>query len=66
MLWTWITDTEEINVLEDKDGDEKFPGFDLYQHIALYCKNAKPEDWIENPIFQSFRIQTTDAECIQV
>jgi hypothetical protein len=66
MLWTWVTDTEEINVLEDKDGDEKFPGFDLYQHIALYCKNAKPEDWIEKPIFQSFRIQTTDAECIQL
>ena len=58
MLWSWLVDDEHANILEDEEGDEKFPGFDLYQHIAEHCKKAKPMDWIYAGPFRHFMIQT--------
>jgi hypothetical protein len=64
MLWTWLVDNKGKNVLEDDDGDERFPGFDLYQHIAENCRKAKPEDWINKPIFKNYVIEETDTDVI--
>lgn len=44
MLWTWLTDDEGKNTLVKPNGDERFPGFDLYQHIAKSCHKAVPEE----------------------
>ena len=64
MLWTWLVDTEQENILETEDGDEKFPGFDLYQHIANSCKKARPDDWINKTIFSKFVVKSTEDKCI--
>ena len=66
MLWTWLVDDSRKSVLEDGDGEERFPGFDLYQHIAEYCHNALPSVWLEKPIFKKFMIEKTDDDCIRV
>jgi thiamine kinase-like enzyme len=59
MLWTWLSDDKKHSVLEDGSGDERFLGFDLYQHIAQYCHNALPSVWLEKPIFRKYN---TDAD----
>ncbi len=64
MIWTWLVDSNGENILETWDGTEKFPGFDLYQHIAVSCKRARPEDWLQKPIFKQFVCKSTGNECV--
>lgn len=54
LLWTWLIDDEGNNVLRDEDGTERFPDFDLYQHISQKIMNAKPQDQIHKDIFKGF------------
>jgi hypothetical protein len=54
LLWTWLIDDEGNNVLRDEDGTERFPDFDLYQHISQKIMNAKPQDQIHKEIFRGF------------
>jgi len=61
MLWTWLVDDKGENILETQDGQEKYPGFDLYQHIAQHCKRARPNDWIIKPIFSQFHCKQEEA-----
>lgn len=55
MLWSWLIDDEGRNVLIKPNGDERFPGFDLYQHIAKHCREAVPEEQFER-WFSEFEI----------
>lgn len=66
MLMSWLVDDKKHSVLEDEHGDERFLGFDLYQHIAEYCHNALPSVWIEKPVFRKYLIDSTDKQCIQI
>jgi hypothetical protein len=54
LLWTWLVDEEGKNVLRDEDGTERFPDFDLYQHISQHIFNAKPQEQIHKEIFREF------------
>ena len=54
LLWTWLVDEEGKNVLRDEDGTERFPDFDLYQHISQHIFNAKPQEQIHKGIFAKF------------
>jgi hypothetical protein len=54
LLWSWLIDDNGENVLHDKDNTERFPNFDLYEHIAAHVHNAKPQDQIRKPIFASY------------
>jgi len=58
LLWSWLVDKDGKNVLRDEDGTERFPDFDLYQHITENVDNAKPQDAIHKGIFDMFK---TDA-----
>lgn len=54
LLWSWLVDEEGKNVLRDEDGTERFPDFDLYQHISQHIFNAKPQEQIHKKIFAEF------------
>jgi len=54
LLWSWLIDDEGNNVLHDKDNIERFPNFDLYEHIAAHVHNAKPQEQIYKPIFAEY------------
>jgi hypothetical protein len=55
LLWSWTVDDAGQTIYEDKDGDEKYEGFDLYIHIAQHLHSAVPKEQIHKPIFKQFR-----------
>ena len=54
MLWSWLQDDKGYNVLREEDGTERFPDFDLYQHITDHVKDAKPQQQLHKPIFAGY------------
>lgn len=56
LLWSWLLDKEGKNVLREENGDERFPDFDLYQHITENVTNVKPQDQLRRPIFSSYTV----------
>lgn len=56
LLWTWLLDSDGKNVLREENGDERFPDFDLYQHISEKVVGAKPQDQLHLPIFSSYTV----------
>ena len=55
LLWSWTIDDDGETVYEDRDGDEKYPGFSLYIAIAHNVHDAVPKDQIRKPYFDSFK-----------
>ena len=55
LLWGWTVNKDGTTVYEDKDGDEKYEGFDLYIRIAQDVNNAVPKDQIHKPVFQQYK-----------
>ena len=56
LLWSWLKADNGSNILEMKDGDEKFPGFDLYIQIAHTVHNAIPLMQLNTPAMKQFLI----------
>jgi hypothetical protein len=54
LLWTWTLDDDGRTVYQDKAGDEKYPGFDLYVVIAKSVHDAVPRDQVRKPVFEPF------------
>jgi hypothetical protein len=61
LLWSWLIDESGRNVLYDEDKTERFPDFDLYQHIAANVKGAKPQEQIHKEIFRCYKIPSKDV-----
>lgn len=55
ILWSWMVDDEDRNILMEPDGSERFPDFDLYNHIAAHIHSADPEDQIHKEPFSQFK-----------
>lgn len=51
MMWKWLVDVNGMNVFINKDGSDKYPGFDLYVHIARYIKGAIPIEQLKDDTF---------------
>jgi len=67
LLWTWLVDDEGRNILRDEDGIERFPDFDLYEHIAAHVFTAKPQDQVRKDIFKQFTVSRSDIpEAVKV
>ena len=58
IIWTWLIDNEGKNILFDDDGDERFPDFDLYIHIASSCFNCVPSEQIYKKPFSKFIVNS--------
>ncbi len=55
-MWEWMIDSKGRNVLRTNDGEDRFPGFELYTHIASYIHNAVPRaQWTKLP-FSKYKI----------
>jgi hypothetical protein len=54
LLWSWTVNDKGQTVYEDKNGDEKYEGFDLYIRIAQDVHGAVPKDQLHRPMFQQF------------
>ncbi len=55
-MWEWMIDNKGRNVLRSSDGEDRFPGFELYTHIASYVHNAVPRaQWSKLP-FANYKI----------
>ena len=61
LLWSWLIDDNGANVLRDEDGTERFPDFDLYQHISAHIHSCKPQDQITKDIFNTFKVNAKDV-----
>jgi hypothetical protein len=55
LLWSWTVDKNKETIYEDKDGNEKYEGFDLYIRIAQDVEGSVPKQQIYKPIFQDFK-----------
>lgn len=55
LLWMWMVDDNNMTIYEDKDGEPRFPGFDLYIHIAHHLHNAVPKEQLKRTQFTQFK-----------
>jgi hypothetical protein len=55
LLWSWTVNKDGATIYEDKDGEEKYDGFDLYIRIAHDVHGAVPKDQLHRPVFQQFK-----------
>ena len=61
ILWSWMVDDEGRNVLIEPDGEERFPDFDLYKHIAAHVHGAVPSRQFSSPAFDRFQVKPSDV-----
>ena len=60
-LWSWMIDDEGRNVLIESSGEERFPDFDLYKHIAASVHGAIPAQQFTHPAFDRFQVNLSDV-----
>lgn len=61
LLWKWMQDDNAESVLYDEDGEERFPGFELYVHIAQAVHGAVPAEQFAAKPFSQFRWKGKEA-----
>jgi len=62
LLWSWTVDDNGKTIYEDKNGDEKYEGFELYIRIAHDVHGAVPKDQLHKPVFQQYVWKNKVAE----
>jgi hypothetical protein len=60
LLWSWMVDDSGENILIEADGEEKFPDFGLYRHIAAHVHSAVPAQQFSKPAFDQFQVAEKD------
>jgi len=60
VLWSWMIDDEGCNILVDPSGEERFPDFDLYRHIAASVHCAIPSQQFSKPAFDQFQVNSSE------
>ena len=61
VLWSWMLDDEGHNVLVEPSGEERFPDFDLYKHIAAHVHGAIPSHQFSKPAFDRFQVNPSEV-----
>ncbi len=64
LLWSWMIDDQGKNVLREENGDEKFPDFDLYQHITHHVHGSKPQEAIHKQLFDQYKVKEEEAKIV--
>jgi len=60
-LWAWMIDDEGRNILVEPSGEERFPDFDLYKHIAAHVHCAIPAQQLAKPAFDRFQVNPSEV-----
>jgi hypothetical protein len=60
-VWSWMLDDDGRNVLIEPNGEERFPGFDLYIHIAANVHGAVPSKQFSHPAFDRFQVNPSEV-----
>lgn len=60
VLWSWMIDDEGRNILVEPSGEERFPDFDLYKHIAESVHGAVPAQQFSAPAFDRFQVNPSE------
>lgn len=55
LLFSWTVDDDGKTIYEDEEGEERYPGFELYIRIARDIHKAIPREQFTKPIFDVFR-----------
>ena len=55
LLWSWTVNDQGQTIYEDKHGNDKYDGFDLYIRIAQDVHHAVPAEQIHRPMFSQFK-----------
>jgi hypothetical protein len=61
VLWSWMLDDEGRNVLVEPSGEERFPDFDLYKHIAEHVHGAIPSYQFSKAAFDRFQVNPSEV-----
>ena len=61
MLWEWLQDDANKNVLRSPNGEERYPDFDLYRALAAEVHRAVPSRQLERPLFAAYRCAESDV-----
>lgn len=54
LLWSWTVNDAGGTVYEDRDGNEKYEGFELYIRIAHDVHSAVPREQLTKQVFKNF------------
>jgi hypothetical protein len=54
LIYTWCLDDRGKNVVYKSNGEERFPGFELYKMIARRVHNHTPEKYVSYPLFLQY------------
>lgn len=54
LLYQWLLDDKDRNILYKNNGDERYPDFKLYKMITRTIHNAVPREQISKDIFKSY------------
>ena len=65
VLWTWMLDDDGCNVLIEPSGEERFPDFDLYKHIAEKVHGAIPSHQFSKPAFDRFQVNPSQVRDVK-
>ncbi len=55
LLWSWMVDDNKESIYVDENNEHRFPGFELYVHIASYIHGAVPAKQINTSVFNNFK-----------
>jgi hypothetical protein len=61
VLWSWMIDDDGRNILVEPSGEERFPDFDLYRHIAASVHCAIPSQQFSKPAFDQFQVNSSEV-----
>ena len=62
LIFSWLYDDNNRNMLYRSNGDDKYPGFKLYKMISKVVHNHTPEKQYDHPCLQKFMVDSVDVE----
>jgi hypothetical protein len=62
MIWSWMIDDFGDNIFVNPDGTERFPDFELYNHIAAHIHKAVPSQQVWNQVFDEFQVDSAPTD----
>jgi len=60
-LWKWMIDDDGENILRYENGEDKYPGFDLYVYIASNVHGAVPKMQLGVEPFNAYKLDSAPA-----